>query len=155
MTFAQSCSAYGAQALSPFLQACSAAHSFLCGGGMTISRAAFGVMCTRSTALQGFYKHGHLGMLPFLFGLLSKAFWLPAGRRGSDCYACLCNSRKAPELSTHAVVISLKSSGIFLQSLHAQLFSLIINDVKWGKQVVTDQPISDEPGAVPTEVPSA
>lgn len=87
-----------------------------------ISRAAFGVTCTRSTALQGFYKHSHLGTLPFLFGLPSKASWLPEGRRGSDCYECLCNSRKGPELSTHAVLIALKSPDIFLQSLKAQFF---------------------------------
>lgn len=64
---------------------------------MTVSRAAFGVMCTRSAALQGFHEHGCLGTLPVLFGLVSKAFWLPAGQTGSDGYKCLCNSRKAPE----------------------------------------------------------
>jgi len=130
MSFAQSRSTYRAQSPSLFLQACSAARLFLRGGGVTISRAAFGVMCIRSTTLRGFYKHGHLGTLPFLFGILSKAFWLPAGRRGSDCYECLCNSRKAPELSTHAVVIALKSAGIFLQSLHARLLPLTASDVK-------------------------
>lgn len=106
------------------------ARRSLRGAGMTISRAAFGVMCTRSTALQGFYKHSRLGTLPFLFGLPSKDFWLPAGHRGSDCYKCSCNSRKAPELSTHAAVIALKSLVIFLQSLHAQPFSLVVSDVK-------------------------
>lgn len=130
------------------------ARCSLHGGSMMISRAAFRIMCTRSTALQGFYKHNRLGTLPFLFGLLSKDFWLPAGHRGSDCYKCSCNSRKAPELNTHAAVIALKSLVIFLRSLHAQLFSLVVSDMKWGKQVITDQPISNEPGGVPTEVPS-
>lgn len=76
MPFSQSHSAYGVQAPSLFVRACSATHCFLWAGGRTTSEPAFGVMCTRSTVLQGFYKHGHLGTLPSLFGLSSKASWL-------------------------------------------------------------------------------
>lgn len=75
MSFVQSHAAYGVQAPSLFVRACCAAHCFLWGGGRMTSEPAFGVMCTGSTALQGFCKHGQLGSLPFLFGLPSKASW--------------------------------------------------------------------------------
>lgn len=100
-------------------------------------------MCTRSAALQGFHEHGCLGTLPVLSGLVSKAFWLPAGQRGSDSYKCLCNSRKAPEWSTQAAVTTSKSPGIFLQPLNAQLFlweSVMLGEKsKW---VQTSPPVS-------------
>lgn len=75
-SFAQSHFAYVVQAPSLLVWACSAAHCFLWGGGRVTSEPAFRIMCTRSTTLQGFYKHGHLGTLPFLFGLACKASWL-------------------------------------------------------------------------------
>lgn len=93
------------------------------------SKPAFRITCTRSTTLQGFYKHGHLGTLHSCLASLAK---LPdfAGHRESDCYECLCNSGKAPELDPQAVVTALKSADGFLQTLHTQLFSLIGSDVK-------------------------
>lgn len=129
MSFAQFHFAYGVQAPPLFVWACSAAHHFLWGGGRMTSEPAHGVMCTGSTALQGFYKHGHLGTLPFLFGLSCKASWLcriqsvrllwvlvqlreSTWIRHTGCCNCFEISWRLPPDSSHTFFFSLIGSDV-------------------------------------------